>query len=58
MVCLFLAVVCFAHRLSRFFVRLGVYTHSSAKLLNKIMKKWWVISEKWMGVKNITFVNG
>lgn len=35
MVCLFLAVVCFAHRLSRFFVRLGVYAHSSAKLLNK-----------------------
>ena len=32
MVCLFLAVVCFAHRLSRFFVRLGVYAHSSAKL--------------------------
>lgn len=28
-------VVCYAHRLSRFFVRLGVYAHSSAKLLNK-----------------------
>lgn len=39
MVCLFLAVVCFAHRLSRFFfVRLGVYAHSSAKLLNKWRK--------------------
>lgn len=58
MVCLFLAVVCFAHRLSRFFCAFRRIYSFICKITKLIMKKWWGISEKWMGVKNITFING
>ena len=54
--CLFLAVVCFAHRLSRIFVHLGVYAYSPTKL-QKNNEKMVGDKRKVDGCKNGTFVN-
>ena len=52
-----LAVVCYAHRLSRFFCEFRRICSFICKNNKLIMNKWWVFSEKWMGVKMGLFVN-